>query len=116
MTDKHSADYYEDPKNRRIVGPAQRREAGPQLSNHLAIRFSSATMAVVRTLAYRDGVTVSSWVRAVVEREVERRLPFARTGASYELNQSLPASNTLPVASTNLGAQAVPPSLVLVAS
>ncbi|HEY8686161.1 MAG TPA: hypothetical protein VIO57_11190 [Chloroflexota bacterium] len=116
MTEKDSAEYYGDPKNRRIVGPAQRRKTGAQLGNHVAIRFSSVTMAVVRTLAYRDGVTVSSWVRAVVEREVERRLPSARTGASYEVHQSLPASNTLPVTSTNLGAPAVPPSLVLVAS
>jgi hypothetical protein len=116
MTKKDSAEYYEDPANRRIVGPAQRREARGQLSNHVAIRFSAVTMAVVRTLAYRDGVTVSSWVRAVVEREVERRLPFARTGASYELHQSLSTSNTLPIASANVGGEAVPPSLVLVAS
>jgi hypothetical protein len=72
-------------------------------------------MAVVRTLAYRDGITVSSWVRAVVEREVERRLPFARTGMSYEIHISMPTSNTS-LGSTNPGAQELPSSLELVAS
>jgi hypothetical protein len=115
MTDKNSAEYYANPENRRVAGPARRREARGQLSNHVPIRFSAATMAVVRLLAYRDGMTVSSWVRAVVEREVERRLPFARTGMSYELHHSLPTSNS-PVTSTNPGAQAVPSSLELVAS
>ena len=113
--DKNSAEYYANPENRRIAGPARRREARGQLSNHVPIRFSAATMAVVRVLAYRDGVTVSSWVRTAVEREVERRLPFARTGASYELHRSLPASNTY-VGLTNPSAQAAPSSLELVAS
>ena len=117
MTDENSAAYYANPGNRRIVGPPSRRRTSGQLSHHVPIRFSPATMEVVRILAYHDGVTVSSWLRAVVEREVERRLPFARTGASYELHRQLPASNKPPeVASTNPAAQAVAQSLERVAS
>ena len=90
MNDESAAEYYANGANRRIAGPPRRREAGRQLSNHVSIRFAPAIMACVRTLAARDGVTVGSWIRSAVEREVERRLPFARTGAAtYELHESL---------------------------
>lgn len=93
MNEENLANYYANPENRRIAGPPRRREASPQLSNHVSIRFAPAVMAWVRVLAGRDGVTVGSWIRAVVEREVERRLPFVRTGVTtYELRRSLQES------------------------
>lgn len=111
-----SADYYADPANRRIAGPARRREPRRQLSNHVPIRFDPATMAWVRFLAARDSTTVSSWVRAVVEREVERRLPIARTGATpYELHSSLQDVAPAQHGTINEAGQ-VPPSLELVAA
>jgi len=90
MSQENVAEYYANSENRRPAGPPQRREASRQLSNHVSIRFSPAVIACVRILASRDGVTVGSWIRSAVEREVERRLPFARTGAAtYELHESL---------------------------
>lgn len=99
MNDENAGDFYAKPENRRIAGPPRRREAAGQLSNHVSIRFAPTIMAWVQMLAARDGVTVGSWIRSVVEREIDRRLPFVRTGAAtYELHQSLsepPRSHTI---------------------
>ncbi len=90
MNEQDAAEYYAKPESRRIVGPPRRRKAHQQLSNHVSIRFAPAIMAWVRWHAARDGVTVGSWIRSLVEKEVERRLPLVRTGvATYELHQSL---------------------------
>jgi hypothetical protein len=90
MSDQSAAEYYANPENRRVTGPPRRRDAKRHLSNHVSIRFAPAIMAWVRLLAARDGVTAGSWIRSVVEREVERRLPFVRTGVTtYELHSSL---------------------------
>ena len=76
MDDKSAAEFYADPANRRMVGPGRRRAGqGRLLSNHVPVRFAASMIARIRTLAARDGLTVSSWVRKVVEREVERRMP-----------------------------------------
>lgn len=76
MDEKLASDFYADPANRRIVGPGKRRAGqGRLLSNHVPVRFAASMIARIRTLAARDGLTVSSWVRSVVEREVERRMP-----------------------------------------
>jgi hypothetical protein len=40
----------------------------------MPIRFGEEVLLQVKQLADRDGLTVSSWVRRVVEREVEREL------------------------------------------
>jgi hypothetical protein len=77
MTDDELAKLYEDPSNRRIAGrPKRSRVARTQtLSNHVPIRFSPSTMTAMQTLAHTDGVTVSAWIRSLVERELERRIP-----------------------------------------
>ncbi len=90
MSDQSAAEHYANPENRRVTGPPRRRDASRHLSNHVSIRFAPSIMAWVRLLAARDGVTAGSWIRSVVEHEVERRLPFVRTGATtYELHSSL---------------------------
>jgi hypothetical protein len=38
-----------------------------------AVRFQPGVMAMARHLAQRDGMSLSAWVRRVVEREVARR-------------------------------------------
>lgn len=52
---------------------AYRRRA--PLTSHVPVRFSDATVLSVRELAAEDGVTVSGWIRTVVEAEVRRRQP-----------------------------------------
>jgi hypothetical protein len=72
--DDAAAAYYEDPANRQLRGSGLKRP--PQqgrLTTHVPIRFSSGIIDRVRDLAAADGMTVSSWIRDVVEREVLRR-------------------------------------------
>jgi hypothetical protein len=72
--DDAAAAYYEDPRNRELKGPGQKRSGQPgRLTTHVPIRFSSVIIERVKDLAAADGKTVSSWIRDVVEREVLRR-------------------------------------------
>jgi hypothetical protein len=74
--DDNAAQFYSDPKNRQPVGRGRKQDASPgRLANHVPIRFSTETISRVKVLAELDGLTVSSWVRGVVEREIERRFP-----------------------------------------
>ena len=75
--DDELARHYEDPANRPIAGRPSRRLASrtQTLSTHVPIRFSASTMAAVQALAHGDGITVSAWIRSIVERELVRRLP-----------------------------------------
>jgi hypothetical protein len=85
MDDDGLVKHYEDPANRRISGrPSKRRRSRPQvLSNHVPIRFSPETMMRMRAAAHQDGLTVSSWIRWIVEQELARRWPpHAQTMAS----------------------------------
>jgi hypothetical protein len=72
--DQAMYEYYADPDNRVPAGPARRRASQP-LSTHVPIRFSAEVIAEVKQFADNDHKTVSSWIRDVVEAEVERRRP-----------------------------------------
>jgi hypothetical protein len=73
----NSEDLYYDGGSAESLGPAVRRSK-PQgrLTNHVPIRFTDATISKVRDLAEEDGVSISSWIRLVVDREVARRRPM----------------------------------------
>lgn len=72
--DESMYEYYADPENRVPGGPGRRRASKP-LTTHVPIRFSPEVIAEVKRLADMDRKTVSSWIRDVVEEEVERRRP-----------------------------------------
>lgn len=72
--DEAMYEYYADPDNRVPAGPGRRRASKP-LTTHVPIRFSAEVIAEVKQLADKDRKTVSSWVRDVVEAEVDRRRP-----------------------------------------
>lgn len=76
MSDEMTAQFYEDPQNLAAAGPAKapRRRAPGRLSSHVPIRFDSVVIGAVKMLADEDGMTVSSWIRRLVDREVTRRL------------------------------------------
>jgi antitoxin component of RelBE/YafQ-DinJ toxin-antitoxin module len=70
-------------ENRGPVGPRARAGQARLLTSHVPIRFRAQTIEKAKTIAERDGMTVSSWIRGVVEREVERRMPaFPQTHRS----------------------------------
>jgi len=64
-----------NPENRTPVGPRARAGQARLLTSHVPIRFRPQTIDKAKAIAERDGMTVSSWIRGVVEREVERRMP-----------------------------------------
>lgn len=74
MSDEEAFEHYKNPENRK---PADGVFEVPKrvLSRHVPIRFRPQTVAKAKAIAERDGMTVSSWIRGVVEREVERRMP-----------------------------------------
>jgi hypothetical protein len=67
-------EYYADPEHRVPAGPGRRR-VSKALTTHVPIRFSPEVIGDVKQLADTDRKTVSSWIRDVVEAEVERRRP-----------------------------------------
>lgn len=74
--------YYEDGSADVLVGPPRKRKGqARRLSTHVPVRFAADIIERVRNLSDEDGLTVSSWIRRVVEREVERRQPRAQTQA-----------------------------------
>lgn len=58
-----------------LVGPRARAGQARLLTTHVPIRFRPHTIEKAKAIAERDGMTVSSWIRGVVEREVEKRMP-----------------------------------------
>lgn len=84
MTDDEAFAFYSDPNNQR-PGKRAAKRSGPRLTGHVPVRFPEETISRVRALADHDGLTVSSWIRQVVNREVERRLPSRSVGSAVEI-------------------------------
>ncbi len=98
--DDAAAAYYEDPENRQLKGSGQKRPGPPgRLTTHVPIRFSAGIIERVKELAADDGMTVSSWIRDVVEREVLRRERSKTVGIAptvqWKERTSEPSSSTL---------------------
>ena|SRR6266851_9561147 len=89
-----AGEFYTDPTNLVPTGPP-RRPRRRQLTSHVPVRFSPATVAAVRMLAWRDGISMSSWIRSAVEREVERQLPRLLTAGTQTAPLKLAAQETL---------------------
>lgn len=84
--DRLSAEYYEDERHHQPTGPARQRQRRASLTRHVPVRFDAATIERATGLADRDGLSVSSWIRRVVVREVEYRLSAANaTGTSISM-------------------------------
>ncbi len=81
MSDEEAAEYYRQPEHQEPASAPARRRSTPGLSEHVPIRFRPDVIANVRILAAKDQKTVSTWIRDVVEREVNRRLPPSKSGA-----------------------------------
>jgi hypothetical protein len=80
MSDEEAFIHYTDPEHQEPVGPARRRSR-PGMTSHVPVRFHPDVIAKVKILAGRDRKTVSAWIRDLVEREIERRLPAPRSEA-----------------------------------
>lgn len=69
--------YYDDPENRRPAPDAEVRRRRPLsrkvLDNHVPVRFSADTIAQIREVAAAEGLSVSAWIRRLVDRELARQ-------------------------------------------
>jgi len=73
-SDDEAAAFYEDAAHLEPAGPPEARNGTHRLSSHIPVRFTGAAIRKIKTVADEDGLTVSSWIRRVVEREADRRL------------------------------------------
>lgn len=86
--DDRNARAYEDPSAREPIGEGRGRTNRRNLTNHIPVRFSEPTIGLVRAFADEDGMTVSSWIRRLVDEEIERRVRgVSVTGASEDLQE-----------------------------
>ncbi len=105
--DAAAAEFYENPQNLTPVGPGRpRKKSGRGLGSHVPVRFPAAIIAAVKWFADRDGVTVSSWIRDVVIREVEGPHRVSKTltspGPTLEFTNPRPTAVTLGTPSEDL--------------
>ena len=74
MTDEEAWDYYSKPEHQQMgEGPIVRPPRPTRMKDAVPIRFHDATIEAVKELADADGVTVSEWIRRLVNREIEVR-------------------------------------------
>lgn len=95
-------DFYADPGHLVPAGPAQRRQR-PVMSGMVPVRFPQDMIAAVKRFAGQDGMTVSTWIRRLVAKEIERRQPPQTATASAEridvqIQGSSAISSTAPTA------------------
>lgn len=74
MDPKDEFEFYADENNREPAGPPLPNK-GNRLSSHVPVRFTPQTIAAVRTLAHREHISVSNWIRRAVSRELDRLAP-----------------------------------------
>lgn len=74
MSDDEAFAFYSDPANQHAGARVPKRAKQP-MTEHVPVRFSDELIARVKAIAAQDGFTVSSWIRQVVLKEVERRQP-----------------------------------------
>ncbi len=79
--DRQAYEYYRDPANQVPAGAAVRRE-GRRMSATVPVRFPPEVIEAVKRFARQDGVTVSTWIRQLVGREIQRRQPSATAVAA----------------------------------
>jgi len=74
-------EFYANPEHLAAAGRGQQRHR-PMKSAMTPVRFSPEMIAAVKHFASLDGVTVSTWIRRLVGRELQRRQPPATAPAS----------------------------------
>jgi hypothetical protein len=75
-------DFYDDPDHQMPVGPARRRQR-PIKSSMTPVRFAPDMIEAVKHFASLDGLTVSSWIRRLVARELQRLQPTSTTPVGH---------------------------------
>jgi len=69
---KSDAEFYKNPANVKAGRRVTPTSSAP-MTGHVPVRFSESMIARVKAVAAQDGVTVSTWIRNLVQKELERR-------------------------------------------
>jgi len=69
MDDREAYEFYEDPEHLKPAGPGRKRNA-PRLTTMNSVRFAPEVIEAVKAVAFEEGVTVGSWIRRLVQREL----------------------------------------------
>jgi hypothetical protein len=100
-------DFYLDPEHLAPAGPARRRQR-PIMSGMVPVRFPQDMIAAIKRFASQDGMTVSTWIRRLVAKEIDRRQPPATaTGTvgpqpGIQIQGTAPSSRTASTTPTEL--------------
>ena len=70
MTPDEEYDFYGQPENQEPQGPPRQRRA--RLSDAIPVRFPPELVEEIRRRATEEDRSVSSWIRRVVEHELQR--------------------------------------------
>jgi hypothetical protein len=81
MSDADAHEFYADPENLAADGPGQSRQR-PMKTGMIPVRVAPEMIAAVKRFADQDGVTVSTWIRRLIGRELQRRQPPATAAVS----------------------------------
>jgi hypothetical protein len=81
MDDREAYEFYLDPANRAVTGPA-RRHPKDRLTKVISLRLSQSLFRRVANAAAQEGVPVGTWARKALRRELER---CAREHRPYEV-------------------------------
>lgn len=109
MNDEEAHAFYSNPEHLEIAGPGQRRERAMK-TVMTPIRFAPEMIAAVKRFASEDGMTVSTWIRAIIAREIQRRQPPATSAAPAPELQFHYAHDRSPQSQT-VGSSSVVPEL-----
>jgi predicted DNA binding CopG/RHH family protein len=85
MSDEQAYDHYADESHQKLGERVTERIPRPRMTGHVPVRFPQEAIASIKAIADHDGLTVSTWIRQVVMREIERRLPSASIGRTFEV-------------------------------
>lgn len=72
MDDREAAEFYEDPAHREAAGPGRKRK-GQRRSVMFSVRFAPEAIEALVDTALAEGLTVSAWIRRLVDREIAER-------------------------------------------
>lgn len=70
MNDDEAYEFYANPEHLQITGPGRKRQ-GQRLTAMTAVRFAPEVIEAVKERASGEGVTVGSWIRRLVRRELD---------------------------------------------
>lgn len=112
MSDLEGYDFSGDPAELAAAAGHGRRRQRPMKSAMVPVRFAPDMIAAVKRFAEQDGTTVSTWIRRLVAKEIERRQPPVTVTTSAERVEVLVHAQT-PAAASSTAPSIPTPELVL---